>query len=98
GRLERIAETALLCPVTDRALSGAGLVRLSGPRGTAGPADLHRQYNQALLPVLRHRNPDYDVAQGLDQRLVQAEGWIQTSHRHHQTQDCAMNLRVPVSV
>ena len=90
----------LLCfgLLADRALSGARLVRIPGPRGAGGPADLHRQHNQALFPVLRHHDPDHDVAQGLDHRLVQAEGRLQAGHQHHQAQDCAGNFCGPVSL
>ena len=43
-------------------------------------------------------DPDHDVARGFDHRLVQAEGRIQASHQHHQTQDCAGDFCGPVSV
>ena len=74
GRHERTAEARLPWPVLDRALSGAGLVRIPDPRGAGGPADLHRPHHPPVFPVLRHRDPDHDVAQGFDHRLVQAEG------------------------
>ena len=58
----------------------------------AAPESLQIFIDSITKPYFRFfadRDPDHDVAQGFDHRLVQAEGWLQAGHQHHQTQDCA---------